>query len=242
MAEADESALKAKMRKVHWVPLESNPEMLTEFARRVGLPEGWEFVDVYGVDEGLLAMVPRPVVAVTLLFQCTEASSQHKKAQMERIKASGQTVNPSIKYLRQYVGNACGTIASIHSMANNADVLGVMPDTPLGRFLQQAEGKTPEESGALLAEATDLHRASESSAAGGQTAAPEATADVDHHFICFVEKGGDVYELDGAKQFPINHGSSGGDLLVAATQAIKANFMDVDPESISFNMMALVRA
>eukprot|EP00439_Symbiodinium_sp_Y106_P054727 s1419_g7.t1 len=34
-----------KMKRVHWVPLESNPDMLTDFAQKVGLPDGFEFVD-----------------------------------------------------------------------------------------------------------------------------------------------------------------------------------------------------
>jgi len=29
---------------------------------------------------------------------------------------------------------------------------------------------------------------------------------VDHHFIGFVQKEGCIYELDGCKEFPINHG------------------------------------
>ena len=54
MAGVDEKEVKERMKKVHWVPLESNPEMLTNFAHQVGLPADWEFTDVYGVDEGLL--------------------------------------------------------------------------------------------------------------------------------------------------------------------------------------------
>ena len=37
---------------------------------------------------------------------------------------------------------------------------------------------------------------------------PNIEDDVDLHFIVFVEKDGDLYELDGAKPFPINHGTS----------------------------------
>mmetsp|Transcript_94580 Transcript_94580/g.267731 ORF Transcript_94580/g.267731 Transcript_94580/m.267731 type:complete len:240 (-) Transcript_94580:239-958(-) len=233
--------LEAKMKKVHWVPLESNPDMLTTFARKAGMPDGYEYVDVFGFDAELLMMVPRPCLAVTLLFQCNEKTKAAKQAQHDHVAAAGQKLG-SLRYIKQFVGNACGTIACIHSLANNASAMGLSADSPIGKFLAAIEGKTPEEAGKLLVDATDLHSASESSASGGQTAAPEATANTDHHFIVFVEKDGDVYELDGGKAFPINHGPTGGDLMAAAAQAIKTNFVEKDPENIHFNMMALVKA
>mmetsp|Transcript_65269 Transcript_65269/g.204518 ORF Transcript_65269/g.204518 Transcript_65269/m.204518 type:complete len:257 (-) Transcript_65269:53-823(-) len=237
----EDAGVEEKMRSVHWVPLESNPEMLTEFARKVGLPEPWQFVDVFGTDPDLLAMVPPTCAAVTLLFRTSDATRNFKQEQRIRLEASGQTLNPELVYLKQYVGNACGTIACIHSLTNNAEVMGIDSASPIGKFFESIRGKTPKEAGSLLADASDLHQASEASAAGGQTAAPEATADVDAHFIAFVEKGGDIYELDGAKAFPINHGPTGGKLLEAAAKVIKAAFMDTDPDSIHFNMMALVK-
>eukprot|EP00418_Pyrodinium_bahamense_P067178 CAMPEP_0179076436 /NCGR_PEP_ID=MMETSP0796-20121207/34100_1 /TAXON_ID=73915 /ORGANISM="Pyrodinium bahamense, Strain pbaha01" /LENGTH=242 /DNA_ID=CAMNT_0020773689 /DNA_START=82 /DNA_END=810 /DNA_ORIENTATION=+ len=237
----EDGSLTEKMRKVHWVPLESNPEMLTVFARKVGLQEPWGFTDVFGVDPELLGMVPQPCVAVTLLFKSTENIRKYKEEQRAAISESGQNVSPKVRYLKQYVGNACGTIACIHSLANNAEVLGLAPETPIGKFLASLEGKNPQEAGAMLADATELHSASESSAQGGQTEAPAADADIDNHFICFVEQDGDVYELDGNKAFPINHGPSGGNLLQTATQTIKQKFMCTDPDNIHFNIMALVK-
>jgi len=230
-----------KMRLAHWVPLESNPEMLTSFARKVGLPSNAGFVDVYGTDPELLGMVEGHCLAVTLLFGSSEAASQAKKEQKEAIEKDGQTLHPELKYLKQYVGNACGTIACIHSLANNLLALGIPEDSPIGEFVKASEGMMPHEAGAKLADATQLHEASEESAASGQTEAPEATSSTSAHFIAFVEKGGDLYELDGCKAFPINHGPAEGGLLAAATQAIKTNFMEKDPDSIQFNMMALVK-
>jgi len=237
----DEADVKEKMNLVHWVPLESNPEMLTNFARKVGLPGNAEFVDVYGTDPELLGMVEGQCLAVTLLFGCTEAVSRAKKEQKDAIEKNGQKLHPDLKYLKQYVGNACGTIACIHSLANNLQALGIPELSPIGEFVKATEGMTPQEIGAKLADATKLHAASEESAVGGQTEAPVATACIDAHFIAFVEKDGDLYELDGGKDFPINHGAAKGGLLAAAAQAITTNFMEKDPDSLQFNMMALVK-
>mmetsp|Transcript_20121 Transcript_20121/g.44382 ORF Transcript_20121/g.44382 Transcript_20121/m.44382 type:complete len:238 (+) Transcript_20121:35-748(+) len=231
-----------KIRKVHWVPLESNPDMLNDFARKVGLPSDFEFVDVFSTDPELLIMVPPERLAVTLLYQCSSNIRKFKEEQQKRIEAEGQKLSSELVYLKQYVGNACGTIACIHSIGNNSQVMGISEESPIGKFLTTIKSKTPQDAGLALVDATDMHSASEASAQGGQTAAPEATADVDAHFICFVEKDGDLYELDGNKAFPINHGPVGGDLLEAAAQVIKANFMEQDPESVNFNMMALVRS
>jgi len=239
-ATMDEAEVKEKMLTVHWVPLESNPEMLTSFARKVGLPEKAEFVDVYGTDPDLLGMVEGQCLAVTLLFGLSEAASQAKKEQKDAINKAGQKVHQDIKYLKQYVGNACGTIACIHSMSNNLEVLGILEESPIGEFVKATKGMSPQEAGAKLADAKQLHEASQESAAGGQTEAPEATARTDAHFVCFVEKEGEVYELDGCKAFPINHGPAEGGLLAAAAQTIRTNFMEKDPGSLQFNMMALV--
>merc|ERR1711963_1102539 len=111
----------------------------------------------------------------------------------------------------------------------------------MGKFLPSMKGKSPEEAGASLADATELHCASQAASQGGQTIAPEASAATDAHFIVFIEKDGDVYELDGGKAFPVNHGPSGGDLLAATCKVIKTEFMDKDPENIRFNVMGLVK-
>lgn len=51
------------------IPLESNPEVFTQFAHNLGLDESHEFVDIYSLtDPDLLGFVPRPVKALILLF------------------------------------------------------------------------------------------------------------------------------------------------------------------------------
>jgi Ubiquitin carboxyl-terminal hydrolase, family 1 len=41
----------------HWIPLESNPEVITEFAGRIGLDSSaWAFHDVFGLDDEVGAL------------------------------------------------------------------------------------------------------------------------------------------------------------------------------------------
>jgi ubiquitin carboxyl-terminal hydrolase L3 len=227
---------------VFWVPLESNPDMLNKFAHGLGLPENYGFVDVYGIDEDLLAFVPSPRLGVTLLFDSScEMTKEFKAAQDAKIKAEGQTVSEKVFYCDQQIGNACGTIAALHCIANNAEAAGLPADSPIGTFMASVQGKNSAEIGAALIEADAIHGAAEECSQGGQTAAPAADSKVDMHFISFVEVDGDLYELDGNKACAINHGPTDGDLLKKATQVVKQNFMDVNPDSMHFNMMALAK-
>ena len=56
------------MAEGNWLPLESSPEVLNPFIARLGAPAGWEFTDVFGLDEELLLnqLLKAPVAAQLL--------------------------------------------------------------------------------------------------------------------------------------------------------------------------------
>ena len=51
----------------HWVGLESNPQVMTEYAQKLGMAEHWAFTDVLGLDEAMLKLVPEPCAGCIFL-------------------------------------------------------------------------------------------------------------------------------------------------------------------------------
>lgn len=50
---------------------------------------------------------------------------------------------------------------------------------------------------------------------------------------------GHLYELDGRKAFPINHGPSTADTVLEDATAVVKKFMERDPEELRFTIIAL---
>eukprot|EP00775_Hariotina_reticulata_P001552 gene1552-1891_t len=134
-----------------WLPLESNPEVMTEFASRIGLDTSQvAFHDIFGLDPELLAMVPQPVLAVLLLFPITQASEEADK-QADAARGDAASSYPQqLYYMKQTIGNACGTIAMLHSFGNNLDKLSIAPGSFLERFFAATQPMTPADRGVYL--------------------------------------------------------------------------------------------
>jgi len=67
---------------------------------------------------------------------------------------------------------------------------------------------TPDERGKELAKSTEITKIHETIATEGQTAAPSLDENVEPHFVALVQKDGHLYELDGCRAAPVNHGAS----------------------------------
>ena len=70
-------------------------------------------------------MVPKPVIAVMLLFPVTKLYQDYRDKQVARCKDTNQVVSPNLYFTRQAVSNACGTVAMIHALANNKEILEI---------------------------------------------------------------------------------------------------------------------
>lgn len=220
-----------------WLPLESNPDVMNKFLHNGGVPSEWGIVDVIDLDA--LQSVPQPVVAVLLLFPGGEKYEEYVKQEAERIQSEGQTVSEDVYFMNQVIKNACGTIALVHSIANNTDKIKLDEESVLQHFIEQTKDLSPDARGRNLENYDDIVALHEASAQEGQTEAPDADQDANLHFVTFVCVDGNLYELDGRKSEPINHGSTSDETLLEDASKICKNFMERDPENVNFTVLAL---
>ncbi|XP_068626769.1 ubiquitin carboxyl-terminal hydrolase isozyme L3 [Battus philenor] len=223
------------------IPLESNPEVMNKFLQKLGVPDKWNIVDVMGLEPEMLSWVPRPVLSVMLLFPVSNAYEEYKQKEENEILSKGQEVTNNIFYMKQNISNACGTVALVHSIANNIDKIS-LSDGHLKKFLEEAKGLDASARGTLLEKSEGIINAHKELAREGQTNTPSAEDPVNHHFITFVHVDGALYELDGRKAFPINHGPTSPDSLLEDAAAICKQFIARDPNEVRFTVVALTEA
>ena len=128
-----------------WPPLESSPEIFTEYMTKMGLPAQWGFSEVFGFDDELLGMVPQPVLAVIVTAEFTNKSSDREQGDL------GVANNFYMKQTGK-LDNACGVIACLHGIYNNlgSDKIVLTEGSILAQHYEVTKPKTPEERASML--------------------------------------------------------------------------------------------
>ena len=165
----------------NWPPLESNPEVFTEYLRKIGLSDKWAIGEVFGFDEELLAFLPQPINGVIVAIE-------RLKREEDVDKGSADNNNKVNFYMKQthVLDNACGIIACLHAVLNNSDTVGLNDGSILANWADGAKPKSPEERAALLENADEFKQAHAAAAQEGQTGMSENQAAVKHHFVAYV--------------------------------------------------------
>lgn len=177
------------------IPLESNPDVFTAFAHKLGLSPLLSFCDIYSLnDPDLLSFLPRPIEAVVLLFPITEAYEDFKNKE-ESLKPE----NNRVVWLKQVVKNACGLYALLHALLNIPGGY-IVRQSPVAQFKQDLVAENADPVKLVQSIAKCMY---DSFGCQGQTQVPPAEENVELHFVCFVKKGNIIYELDGRRSGPV---------------------------------------
>ncbi|KAF2721585.1 cysteine proteinase [Polychaeton citri CBS 116435] len=213
---ASDPAIKSETRaRRKFIPLENNPEVMTALMHKLGLSSSLQFHDVYSIDEpDLLAFVPRPALALLLVFPVSntyEKFRQEEDSGKEAYEGSGS--NEPVIWYKQTIGNACGLMGLLHAASNGAARQQIQNGSALDDFVRQAIPLRPRERADLLENTEALENAHQAAGAQGDTTAPDANDDVDLHYVCFVkdERDRHLWEMDGRRKGPIDRGLLGAD-------------------------------
>eukprot|EP00823_Brevimastigomonas_motovehiculus_P005403 TRINITY_DN396_c2_g1_i1.p1 TRINITY_DN396_c2_g1~~TRINITY_DN396_c2_g1_i1.p1 ORF type:complete len:277 (+),score=91.87 TRINITY_DN396_c2_g1_i1:484-1314(+) len=207
--EKKESKETSKKKKKMWLPLESNPELLDRYVSLLGVEPFHKFHELWAFEGDALDFIPTPVLALCVLYPLSESTEKFAAEENKLIKEKGQQVSKRLYFMNQTVGNACGTVAVCHAVLNNMDFLSLEPKGFFAKFFAQTKEMNAKERAQALEDNTELESKHKETAT-----AEEAKSDVSNpvndnlHFMTLVCVDNYLYELDGRKAFPINHGSS----------------------------------
>jgi ubiquitin carboxyl-terminal hydrolase L3 len=104
----------------HFIPLESNPALFTALIHRLGVSTSLAFHDVLSIDNSdLLAFVPRPALALILVFPTSTVYEEHKsEEEVSRDDYSKNGDDEHVMWYRQTINNACGLYGILHAISN----------------------------------------------------------------------------------------------------------------------------
>ena len=151
----------------------------------------------------------------------------------------------AVWHIKQRIGNACGTIGILHALANIPEplkVAAIPADSWLGKFYDSCPSQLSSVAKADILEG-DEEIASKHDAATSdeqnQTGRGALDDQLITHFVAIVNVNGKLYELDGRKVKPVNHGDTTQETFLKDSANLVQKFMDRDPGEMRFTILAL---
>jgi len=206
-----------------FVPLENNPEVMTELAQKLGLSDEVAFHDVYSLtDADLLALIPRPAYALLFIYPETPEGEKFYAEQGTQETNYDDAGDTPVLFYRQTITHACGLIGLLHCITNPTRS-HIRPGSDLDNLIRTATPLKPEARAQLLHDSDVLDAAHDAAAHKGDTEAPPRGECPPQAFIAFVKgSDGHLYELEGRRKGPVDRGLLPEDADILSEQALKA--------------------
>ncbi|KAI1214092.1 putative ubiquitin carboxyl-terminal hydrolase [Annulohypoxylon truncatum] len=236
------------MERKTWVKLENNPEVMNQLALKLGLSSELSFYDVWSLDEPeLLAHIPRPVLALLVIFPLTPAwDKERREEDAEKGDYKGHGPEEPVIWFKQTIGHACGSIGFLHCAINGPAAQYIRPDSDLDKIRHAAIPLRMEERADMLYNSVPFEEAHKSCVHTGDT----APINEGHpgHFVAFVKVDGRLWELEGSRKGPIDRGELGDDEDVLSPKALDLGIkrtirldQEAGGDDLRFSCIALAR-
>lgn len=190
-----------------WLELESDPGLFTLLLEDFGV-KGVQLEEIYDLQKQL----DSPVYGFIFLFRWIEERRSRRKIvdQTDIFVKNDDAIN-SIFFAQQMIPNSCATHALLSVLLNCSDIhLG----ETLGHLKEHTRGMNPENKGWAIGNTPELARAHNSHAMPKSRPRMDKSPGLTtgrftgeaYHFVSYVPINGHLYELDGLKPYPMDHG------------------------------------
>ena len=135
-----------------WFPLESNPTIMTTYLKSLGLiTTTYSFQDIFSIEDWALELLTKPILGVLFVYPITEKQEEFRYLQQQQLETEMSISSElsdkfkNVFFMKQIVGNACGTIALLHCIGNVKEKIEIISNSFLDRFFQTTKNMTPDE-------------------------------------------------------------------------------------------------
>ncbi|XP_062977202.1 ubiquitin carboxyl-terminal hydrolase BAP1 [Elgaria multicarinata webbii] len=190
-----------------WLELESDPGLFTLLVEDFGV-KGVQVEEIYDLQ----SKCQGPVYGFIFLFKWIEERRSRRKVStlVDETSVIDDDIVNNMFFAHQLIPNSCATHALLSVLLNCSSVdLG----PTLSRMKEFTKGFSPESKGYAIGNAPELAKAHNSHARPEPRHLPEKQNGISavrtmeaFHFVSYVPIKGRLFELDGLKVYPIDHG------------------------------------
>ncbi|CAI4225104.1 unnamed protein product [Auanema sp. JU1783] len=198
-----------KINNEGWTPLESNAATFNMFLSKTGV-KGVECIDVFSFDDEVIQFVPKPQLAIIFCFPDYKMIEKILNPLYEELRKEGKMDFPEVFFMKQKVAHTDSVFALFHAIANLEQIVDTGNES-FAQWLQQAKATSIDDRADLLHKSEAL---AEAYAETVQREDSPQSEKEERHFICYVNKNGNLYELDSRAPFPRLIGTTSTDTLV----------------------------
>ncbi|KAK2915091.1 ubiquitin carboxyl-terminal hydrolase BAP1 isoform X2 [Channa argus] len=193
-----------------WLELESDPGLFTLLVEDFGV-KGVQVEEIYDLQ----SKCQSPVYGFIFLFKWIEERRSRRKVNtlVDETSVIDEDIVNDMFFAHQLIPNSCATHALLSVLLNCS---GVELGTTLSRMKAFTKGFSPESKGYAIGNAPELARAHNSHARPEPRHLPEKQNGISavrtmeaFHFVSYVPIKDRLFELDGLKAYPIDHGPWG---------------------------------
>jgi len=218
----------------NWCLIESDPGVFTELIHKFGVG-GVQVEELWSLDKEQFQDL-KPVYGLVFLFKWT-ADEQPVGSLVQDSRLD------SIFFAKQVINNACATQAILSVLMNISDSAVSLGSTlqDLKEFCASFDAGMK---GLTLSNSEQIRSVHNSFARQTLFEFDSKKAEKDDdvfHFVSYLPIGGRVYELDGLKAGPVDHGPCGDDWTDAVRPIIEARMQKYKEGEIHFNLMAMIQ-